>query len=335
MTIKYIPHLPFKATHTVKMITEMFRAIEARWLIQAEDIAGVFMRVLKPDGTKLGPDVLDIPAIREALSNPDEGGGLALTDLCVLCGMFPQFRDDTTLWIMPGQTLHRGHFKRQQNAEDTGFPVSINAAGSLIPGECPPLNPGTSGLDRDMWYAVYVDADAAGDPVYKITVQMPDYSGGYGPEHPTDNSLRFIGVFKTDDTADAFIVPFTFYADGWYFWREAIVGPSMDSDDTRDVLTTAAAGFVDANLSDWCPPCADAVKLTYTRRGGTFFHLRVKGDGAVTSGYEANDSDDGPGYELPVNVIDAAGAVPATAVEYDSTDDTDWLGVAAFHVPRD
>lgn len=338
MTIKFIPHLPVKASHTLQQMTERFRAIEARMPWQADDIFSVYARSILADGTRWGREFLDIEDIKDALS--DDEGGFALTDLDHICGMEPQWKDDNNLWIMPGQVLHRGKFKRQANETDTGIPLSINVGASLD-ATCLPSVRGLSGLAPDTWYAVYVDTGVAGDPVYRISDVMPDYSEGFGPEHPTNEAWRFLGVFRTGAMPDAAVRPYQMYDNGRYFWREIMVGPR---DPGYDVNPDPATGnFISVDVGDHVPPCADAAFLTVEVGENDKVYVRTTDDETDPAGYfirgpnVGQHTNDSTWLEIPVNVIDDSTGLPVTGttidINSDAVDDNQ-IGVAGFHVPR-
>lgn len=306
------------------------KQLEAIFPLKADKIDEVNQEAIIPDGTRWGPDMLDIPALRDALANG--ASTLDLTKQSSLLGLVVQYKDGISFYVTPGQVLLNGVLKLQELDENTDKIRIVNAAVSLIPGECQPSTPGVSGLDPDTWYYVYADTSVATTyPDYKVTATRWVW-GGRGPLHPENDKLRGIASLRTDE--DGNIRAFARYDTGWVFWREILVGPGTPTDDRGP----SSSGFVTVYVNKWVPPTADCAHLTILTDASNSC-VRVKGDVESRSGYSANGTGGtaiGYSCPVPVNIIDTVTDEQVVGVEVDADSASASpfnIAVAGYHEP--
>lgn len=339
MTIEIFPH-DWTPTTTWEEAQENNEALERIFPLAKDYIESVWAAAIDwSDGTVIPIDNLPMEEIRESIAS---SGGLAAlaTDLSTLVGLFPQYKSGTELYIIPGQTLFRGRFKRQPFDEATDDYRVINAAASLD-ATCPPASPGTSGLDPEIWYYVYADLEVATSyPSYKISPTPPSYEDGYGPGHPTEEAWRYIGCFRTGALPAADIMPFHRYDTGWYFWRNVTVGSDAsnggtwsqaDLDPQARIELVSSGSWVDVLVDDWCPPTADIMNFCLSSEGNTDCMIRAKGDTEAYTGWnQLTDAYNTAMGVIPVNVIGQT----AQAVESQKVGASQqYLYIPGFHEP--
>lgn len=327
------------------LLRKLFQALQAKFPVKKQDIAGVFASVIDWTGfvgtipASAIPPINQLPGAQDVLQ--------AINCLDVLRGVTMSGATNDELYFGPGHVLHRGLFKLHPCNED-GTIVRLNAASLLIPGECPPQAPGTSGLDKAKWYYGYAKLDVAGTaPEFRITEIAPVWCPGYGPEHPDHDKMRYLGCFRTEDTADAWIEEHWRGDNGWYFWREKRLGPWAPTTNVHPGPTGAGA-WADVDLSKHVPPTADFVTLTAKGKENQYIFIRPKGDVATApgdplvdgSGFTITGNDDGdPDLELkvPINTINPGTDKPfsQTVVQVAANGGTNdnWIAVTGFHEP--
>lgn len=297
-----------------------FEAVQAKFPVQAQDIAEFFMSRANWNGA--GPIPIENVPLQQILDAVTEGGSGALNCIDILRNMVVQYRDDDELYFGPGHVLHRGVFKKQ-TCNDDGTWVSANAASLTIPAECPSSPGTTSNLEADTWYYVYAKLDVAGEaPEYRISTVMPVICDGAGPEHPSYPKLRFLGSFRTTAAPGAFIRPFWRYHNGRVFWREIKVGPGDKDRLGTYPFQNNSGTFVAEDISTQAPPTADAAFLTTTVDQSSDMWLRTKGDASDPAGYFMDSGTNvgeryGTWLEIPVCVIDPMTDQPMTVAQID------------------
>lgn len=317
-----------------------FEALEAALPWDSEHIGGICSCNIEwDDGCIIPIENLPIEEILE-LINDGTGGGL-LTSLAVH-SLFVQYRDDTTVYIPPGQVAHRGVFRRQPLDEATSKTRIITPAAALNDPAADATSPGTSGLDAETWYFGYAKMDVATVyPEYRFSKQPPINDEGYGREAPFNEDWPFVGSIRTGELPDAAILAFHRYDNGRVFWRQRGVGPRYP---TYDLITGTTAGWVPLDLSEHVPVSADSAFLTALSWDNNFVKIRAVGDTGDDSGYtfEARNDGDSQGsawMEIAVMQLDpATDTAPAAAeVEMNIEDDTgapeETISVAGYHEP--
>lgn len=266
------------------MYQENDEALELLLPWTADFIDSVYVGSLVGDGTIIPIGWLPIDDIIEAIGDTAS----IATDLDIFVGLVVQYRDSNTVYVMPGQVSHRGNFKRQGFDPNTSKALVIDVSASLRDPVADATSPGTSGLDADTKYYGYAVTDVATSaPTYRWSKQPPTYDGGYGPEHPSDDTYRFIGSLRTGPAPDAAILPYHRYEDGRVILRDVVVGPS---EPTTNLLTGDTSGYVEIDLSDVVPETADVVFLSaemdsYSSGSGAELRVRAKGDVETDSGF--------------------------------------------------
>lgn len=297
------------------------------------------------DGTIVPIANLPIDDIREALIDDSS----LLVTIGFNNGLIANYRDDSTVYILPGGAALRGVSKIQGFDTVTSKTRVVDVGASLQDPVADHTTPGTpSGLDPNTRYYGYIKLDVASSyPEYRWSKQPPTYASGMGPQFSGNNNLRFFGSLKTGPMPNAAILPHHRYADGRLIFRDVIVGPS---EPTTNLLTRDTAGWVSIDLTDTArdedavPPTADIVFLSAqadSHINNARTGVRAVGDIATDSGYfffpKRNLSGDDDRMcstawlEIPVNTIDGLTDEPRTAAvevsvfgfESDPPDETD------------
>lgn len=321
-----------------------YEEIEKIFPLDADWIARVWAAAIDwSDGTIVPFANIPIQDILDAISNSSDAGFIVAAGFTQ--GLVINWRDDTTLYCNPGQVAHRGQFKRQGLDPNTLLVRQIIAAASLRD-TVADGGPGTSGLAPDQDYYVYAKMDAASSyPEYRISKTPPTNDEGYGREHPTEHTLRFLSFFRTGGLPNAAIRPYDCDGDGNYFWREILIGPL---DPAFDLYPAGgAATYCPVDLSTQCPPIADKAFLTTFNARNTVYYFRTSGDdpdkdtGYAIRGHTSPGTVYMPWFVLPVNVIDGipgtrmAGTTVDVKGPNSPVDGVSDLGVAGFHISRE
>jgi hypothetical protein len=246
-------------------VQKNFEAIEAKFPLRGQDVAEIFGNVINYAGVTIPTEAINV----DELFNAATGIARALGCLDIINGMRTMWDSPTTFRVDVGQLLHRAEFKTLElgaGDESCRGPAScfgdpITPGDVLIPGECEPSEGNPSGLDfgdGTLWYFVYAKMDVAGKaPEIRVSIKPPVWCPAKGPEHPTNNKLRYIGPLKT--VAAGELKPWIPYSNGWTLWLEDWIRFGTERPSTG---SWALLGQNEpANRRVDIPPTADAVRV--------------------------------------------------------------------------
>lgn len=339
MTIEFLPHDVYPSS-PISWYQENFEAIERLFPLPKDWIESVWAGAIDwSDGTIVPIENLPVDELRDLLSDD----GTLLTDLSYLTGLDVHYRDGITLLISPGQVAHRGKFKRQGLEEGSSTDYKqIDAASSLRDAAADASSPGNSGLDAEEWYYVYADTTTASTtPAFKISKSVPVNEDGHGLEHPSENTLRFIGLFQTGPTPDADIRPFELYENQRVMWREAKLGPYGWDGEVTNEYWEHTDNFITKSALDDAPPLATTLLFSAYVRQKSSTRIRITGDTALEDGlFFGSGDDDSYAYswfEVPTNTLDSSTNRRRSDSSFDlaaDDDDKNKLALVGFHYRR-
>ena len=336
MTMEIYPH-DLTPSSPIYFYQEDNEALERLLPWTADYIESVYLgSIINPNGDLIPIDWLPIDDLREALTGG--GSGTFLLEVGFTSGLAIEWRDNTTLYIFPGQVAHRGSFKRQGLDENTDEVRIIDVTASFRD-PAADGDPITGNLFPDTWYYVYAKLDVATTyPEYRVSRIAPTNDEGYGREHPAETGLRFLSCFRSGGGGPPAIRPYHVDGNGRYFWREILLGPT---DPAFDVANSPTADWFSIDISAYCPPIADKVILTWVDSGYSGY-IRTTDDITDPAGYHmlgGGQPLDKLCMELPVNVMDdeTDAVISGTTIDVKdpSGDATTDIAVVGFHVSRE